>query len=114
MFLEGADGSFFAYGVSDVCRAEGYTVVTLNTWWDESGRHPYSGLNHSYEVGPPSVQFRSAGTYVDLTSAELSRSATTEDIAATFEYQGQTWLLVLGIGQQPEGGHECVWGHVAD
>ena len=97
-----------------VCQAEGYTVATLNTWWDASGGHAYSELSYSFEAGPPSVQFRNAGTYEQLTPAEISRSTKTEDIAATFDYDGEPWTSALGIGQYPERGHECVGGQVAD
>jgi len=44
MFLEGADGSFVAYGVIDVCRTGRDTVLTFNTWWDPNFIHAYSEM----------------------------------------------------------------------
>lgn len=88
--------------------------VPLNRWCDASGRHACAELSYSFEEVPPSVQFRNAGTYEQITDAEISRSAGTEEITAGFEYSGRPWTPALGIGQYPGGGHECVRGQVSD
>ncbi len=114
MLVERDNGSFVAYGITDVCQTDGTTVVTLTTFWQEDSTHGYSEMNYRLDNNLADAQLRLAQELVELTSAQHDRSARNETVSGTFNDRRGSNSFFMGISQYPQGGHQCTWGQIAD
>jgi hypothetical protein len=112
LIVTAPDGSTVAYGVADVCTAEGFTVLTLNTWENDGNAPALSELAYRVtDAGVVDASLVTGGEYTGIADIERDVAARFEGIRGSLT-DGSTFAVA--IEQYPEGGHQCVPGQVAD
>jgi hypothetical protein len=112
LIVTAPDGSTVAFGVADVCTAEGFTVLTLNTWETDGNPPALSELAFRVtDAGVVDASLATGGQYRGIADIERDVAARFEGIRGSLT-DGSTFAVA--IEQYPEGGHQCVPGQVTD
>ncbi len=114
MLVEGDQGPGLAYGIVDVCQTMGdeVTVVTLTTFWQDDSTHGYSEMNFLNE-DLSTAQLRLSGDYVNVTNAQIERSADNDIVSGAFSDGDADYTFVMSIGPSSRSG-PCTGGQVVN